>query len=309
MDSVILTRKERIMGERAKMNKDRKRKVLGYALAGTVATSVMLHTNLGKAAACSDTYIVQKGDTLFSLAKKYNVSVKQIQEANGLSSNLIKIGQTLEVPSLEETHSEHLSNKKREINPVQKGLNHTKAETSSDYTVVPGDTLSRLAKQYNVSVEQIQKANELTSEMINVGQKLEIPLVEVHKAKKQATKNRSEKVTYAIYTVAPGESLGEIARQFNTSIDTIKAYNRMSTNAVLIGQKLIIKQKNFIKADATVVGAADHFSVEFLINGKPTVLQVAYGTASDYENMSGKNVEVVFYNGKRPTLVSYALVN
>ena len=137
MDSVILTRKERIMGERAKINKDRKRKALGYALAGTVATSVMLHTNLGKAAACSDTYIVQKGDTLYSLAKKYSVSVDQIQEANGLSSDFIKVGQTLEVPSLEETHPEHLSDKKKEIAPVQKKLNNTKAETSSDYTVVP----------------------------------------------------------------------------------------------------------------------------------------------------------------------------
>ena len=269
----------------------------------------MLHTNLGKAAACSDAYVVQKGDTLYSLAKKYSVSVDQIQEANGLSSDFIKVGQTLEVPSLEETHPEHLSDKKKEIAPVQKKLNNTKAETSSDYTVVRGDTLSLLAKKYNVSIEQIQKANGLTSEMIKVGQKLETPLVEVHMAKKQATKNRSEKITYGIYTVAPGESLGEIARQFNTSIDEIKAYNQMSTNAVLIGQKLIIKQKNFIKADATIVGAADHFSVEFLINGEPTVLQVAYGTASDYENMSGKNVEVVFYNSKRPTLVSYELVN
>ena len=107
MDSVVLTRKERIMRERKTINRARRKKVLGYALAGTVATSVMLHTNLGSAAACSDTYIVQKGDTLYSLAKKYRVSVNQLQEANGLSSTLIKVGQMIEVPLLEETHPEH----------------------------------------------------------------------------------------------------------------------------------------------------------------------------------------------------------
>ena len=81
----------------------------------------------------------------------------------------------------------------------------------------------------------------------------------------------------------------------------------MSSNAVLIGQKLIIKQKNLIKVDATVGGAVDQFSVEFMINGEPTVLQVAYGTASNFERLSGKKVELVFYKANRPTLVSSSL--
>lgn len=297
MESVTRTRKERIMEERLKDAKHRRRKVLGYALAGSVATSVMLNVHSANALACSGTYVVQKGDNLSSLANKYDVSVEQIQEANELSSDFIKVGQILEVPILEDAH------------PKQAKLSHTKQKTNRVYTVISGDSLSLIAKKYGVSIEQIQKTNGLMSGMIKVGQILEIPLVEVHKVKKQAIANRYEKITYATYTVAPGESLWSIARQFNTSIDGIKAYNHMSNNAVLIGQKLIIKQKDLIKADATIGGAVDNFSVEFMINGEPTVLQVAYGTARDFEGNSGKQVELVFHNTDHPTLVSSVLTN
>ena len=81
MQSVILTRKERIMRERAIIAKSRTRKVVGFAIAGSVAASVLLSTNSAKALACSDTYVVKKGDNLYSLAKKYGVSVEQIQDA------------------------------------------------------------------------------------------------------------------------------------------------------------------------------------------------------------------------------------
>jgi LysM repeat protein len=306
MKSVTRPRKERIMEERAKDAKNRRRKVLGYALAGTVATSVILSIHSEKALAYSSTYVVQKGDTLYSLAQKYGVSIEQIQGANGISSELIKVGQILEVPTLVKTHIK------------KEKLSNTKKETNRVYTVVPGDSLYLLAQKYGVSMEQIQKVNGLPSDMIKVDQILEIPLTEVHKAqtkaevhkvRKQATLDRYEKITYATYTVAPGESLWSIATQFNTSIDEIKAYNHLSNNAVLIGQKLIIKQRNFIKADATVGGAVDNFSVEFMINGEPIVLQVAYGTASNFEGISGKKVELVFSNMNRPTLVSYVLAD
>ena len=104
MQSVTLTRKERIMKERAILAKGRRKKVVGYALVGSIATTVLLNTNGVKALACSDTYVVQKGDNLYSLAKKYDVSVEQIQAANKLSSDFIKVGQILEVPLLEEAH-------------------------------------------------------------------------------------------------------------------------------------------------------------------------------------------------------------
>lgn len=309
MQSVTLTRKERIMKERTITAKNRKRKVLGYALAGSVATSVLLSSaHLEKASACSDMYTVQKGDTLSELAKKYGVSVKQMKEANELTSDFIKVGQVLEVPLLEDTHAEHmLSATKKSVQPEQVKQSMTKKETNKVYTVVPGDSLYILAKKYGVQIEQIQTVNGLTSDMIKVGQKLEIPSGKVYKAKKQMINNLGEKMTYATYTVSPGETLGDIARQFNISIDEIKAYNHMSSNAVLIGQELMIKQKNLMKVNATVGGAVDNFSVEFIINGEPTVLKVAYGTTDNFERISGEKIELVFYKAHHSALVSYSL--
>ena len=138
MQSVTLTRKERIMKERAIMAKGRRRKVVGFALVGSIATTVLVHTNGVKALACSDTYVVQKGDNLYTLAKKYDVSVEQLQQANELSSDFIKVGQTLEVPLLEEAHSEHeeLRATKMAVPPKQVKVNTTKKETKRLHTVV-----------------------------------------------------------------------------------------------------------------------------------------------------------------------------
>ena len=309
MQSVILTRKERIMRERAIIAKSRTRKVVGFAIAGSVAASVLLSTNSAKALACSDTYVVKKGDNLYSLAKKYGVSVEQIQDANKLSSDFIKEGQILEVPLLEDAHSEQPepSATKMVVSQKQEKISTTKKTTNKVYTVVLGDSLSLLAEKFGVSIKQIQDVNRLTSDMIKVGQKLEIPSEKVLKAKKQAIKKSEEKATYATYTVSAGESLWSIARQFNTSTEEIKVYNQLSSDAVLIGQKLIIKQKNLVKVDATVGGAVDNFSVEFMINGVPTVLKVAYGTASNFERISGKEIELVYYKANRSALVSFSL--
>ncbi len=86
-----------------------------------------------------------------------------------------------------------------------------------------------------------------------------------------------------------------IARQFNLSISDLKTYNHLTNDMVLIGQKLIINPSNLTKTTATVVGAADNFTVEFIINGEPTTIEVAYGTAQNFGNISGKKVELVYY--------------
>src|SRR6478752_339352 len=106
MEHITLTRKERMLMEREQDAKDQKKNVRRYALVGTVATSILLSANSESVFACSDEYVVQKGDTLYSLAKKYKVSVEQIQGVNNLSSEMIKVGQTLEVPALVKTHTE-----------------------------------------------------------------------------------------------------------------------------------------------------------------------------------------------------------
>ena len=294
MEQITMTRKERMLMEREQNAKDRKKNVRRYAFVGTVATSIILSANSESVFACSDEYVVQKGDTLYSLAKKYNVSAEQIQGVNNLSSEMIKVGQTLEVPALVKTHTD------------SEQKNNIKNKENITHSVQPGDTLYSLAKEYGVTLEQIQQENGLTSDQIKVAQELKITSPQMVKAAAQETELNNEKVNFATYTVSAGESLWSIARQFNLSISELKTYNRMTSDMVLIGQKLIVNPSNLMKTTATVVGAADNFSVEFTINGEPTTIKVPYGTAQNFGNLSGKKVELVYYNHTHnPRLVSF----
>lgn len=95
------------------------------------------------------TYVVKKGDSLYTIAKKYNTSVSEIVNLNNLSNNNLSIGQTLKIPG-------------------------SATIPSSTYTVKSGDTLYSIAKKYNTSVDSIKAKNNLKNNSISVGQVLNI---------------------------------------------------------------------------------------------------------------------------------------
>lgn len=95
-------------------------------------------------------YTVQPGDSLYLISQKFGVSVEQIRQANGLSGNLIYIGQRLYIP--------------------------TSIQRPTTYTVKAGDSLYLIARRYNTTVEGIQVLNNLTGTLLTIGQTLRIPL-------------------------------------------------------------------------------------------------------------------------------------
>ncbi|SDZ24444.1 D-gamma-glutamyl-meso-diaminopimelic acid endopeptidase CwlS [Evansella caseinilytica] len=285
VEMITKTRRARIAEEKKQVMKARQRKLVGYAFAGTIAASALLVNGSEKGTASADSYTVQRGDTLYSLAKKYGVSVEKIQETNNLANDVIKVGQTLEVPP-------------------------SSGETMR-YTIVRGDTLFSLAKTYGTSVDSLKSMNGLQSDQIYAGQVINVPAMSTTSGGELKTADLQVSsapvaVERAVYTVAPGDTLWSIARRFDTTVAKLKKDNALQSDVILIGQKLAIVNDGLYKADATVVGAADNFSVEFIINGEHEVLQVAYGTGEDFEKIAKKKVEMYYKaNGKRPALIAY----
>lgn len=98
----------------------------------------------------SQTYTVQKGDTLYKIASSYGISVDSLKSFNNLTSNTLNIGQVLRIP----------------------GSTNASSKT---YVVQKGDSLYKIANTYGVSVDSLKKANNLTSNLLSIGQVLVIP--------------------------------------------------------------------------------------------------------------------------------------
>jgi len=93
-------------------------------------------------------YVVQAGDSLWLIAQRYNTTVDTLMKLNGLTSDLLNIGQVLKVPS---------------------------PQSYIQYTVQAGDSLWLIAQKYNTTVNAVKSLNGLTSDLLNIGQVLRIP--------------------------------------------------------------------------------------------------------------------------------------
>lgn len=104
------------------------------------------------------THVVEKGETLYSLARKYSVTVRELAEINHFSPEThIKIGQKLVIP---------------DNNGAKESKNNSKPAQPSVHVVAKGETLYGIAARYKTSVEEIVKSNNLKNNTIYIGQKL-----------------------------------------------------------------------------------------------------------------------------------------
>jgi peptidoglycan DL-endopeptidase LytE len=174
------------------------------------------------------------------------------------------------------------------------GTGHAEAEEQTVYSVKKGDSLYKIARTYDVSVSKLKTANNLTGNLIFPDQQLEIP--EADRTAEPAAPDQEGAPDIFVYTVQAGDSLWELSQRFQTPIETIKRLNGLNSNFLLIGQKLIIHEETPY-VDAQVVGAADNFTVEFKTEDGYVALKVAYGTAQDYQKLSGQKVSISYKDG------------
>ena len=148
------------------------------------------------------TYIVQRGDTLYGISSQFGISIEDIKLENGLNNNVIFVGQVLRIPMV---------------------------STTALYIVKTGDTLFSIAKRYDTTVLELVKLNNLTSNTLSIGQQLSIPI------------NVDNSTTdYVIYSVKVGDNLYSIAKKNNVTVNQIKELNNLTSDLLSLGQQLKI---------------------------------------------------------------------
>ena len=151
------------------------------------------------------TYNVQSGDTLYSIARRFGLTVDELKEKNNLISDELSIGQILEVGNNEiEIPTEEVS-----------------------YIVQSGDNLYSIARKYNVSLDELMEYNNLKTNLLSIGQVIKIPGENINNVSN-------------LYIVQSGDSLWSIAKKFDTTVDSIRDKNNLTSNLLFVGQNLII---------------------------------------------------------------------
>ncbi|AVU91142.1 1,4-beta-N-acetylmuramoylhydrolase [Listeria monocytogenes] len=164
-------------------------------------------------------YTVVKGDSLWRIANNNKVTIANLKAWNNLKSDFIYPGQKLKVSA-----------------------GSTSNTNAKVYTVAKGDSLWRIANNNKVTIANLKAWNNLKSDFIYPGQKLKVSAGSTTNTNtaKPSTNNPSNS-TVKTYTVKKGDSLWAISRQYKTTVDNIKAWNKLTSNMIHVGQKLTIK--------------------------------------------------------------------
>lgn len=176
-----------------------------FILAGTIIGTLIAGTS-----AYAGSYQVKSGDTLDKISKANNTTVQQLKSQNHLTSNLIFPGQILKFNT----------------------LNTKNIDKTEKYVVKLGDTLSKIAKRYNLSLSTLLKLNTniSNSDRIYIGQSIRVS--------GQAPASSSTAKTNATYKVKSGDTLDKIARVNNMTVQQLKSKNHLTSSLIFPGQVL-----------------------------------------------------------------------
>jgi len=188
-------------------------------------------------------YKVVSGDTLGTIAQRFNTTVSALQKNNDLRGNIIVIGQQLLIPQpAANAQAYPLSADNRlaaKQNQAQPG------RTKTEYHVKSGDSLWTIAQRHKVGVKELAKWNGMApGDTLSVGRKLVVwnqPAAAAVMATTAPSSARPEMIRRVNYAVRRGDSLHVIANRFNVSVNQIASWNKLNTSRYLQpGQRLTL---------------------------------------------------------------------
>lgn len=201
------------------------------------------------------------------------------------------------------------------------------AMNNKTHTVKTNETLFSIAQEYNVSVRDLRKWNDLKNNTINVGQKLIVapPASQLNKEKRTPKKETSSENTsflgsgstgQSFYSVKSGDNLYKIAHQFNMTLSELKRLNNLKSNSLRVGQRLRVKAQ--ISAPSVASGSEDLTStaqgrfVEYKIKRTEKVSDILKKFQMDNYEFSALNPDVSgskLLRGQSVTVLLPATVN
>ena len=164
-------------------------------------------------------YLVEKGDTLYSISQKFNVPISRIKQLNNLQNNTLMIGQKIYLADINTNDN------------LQKHI------------VQRGETLYSIAKKYNITLEKLKEQNNITDNILQIGQVLIISEPENDKnflESNYSLNPNNVQEEYIIYYVKRGDSLWKIATAYNITVPDLIEKNNLKNLTLQIGQKLLV---------------------------------------------------------------------
>lgn len=188
------------------------------------------------------THTVQQGETLFSISREYNISVDDLRRWNDLDNDQLSSGQTIRIAPPD-------------------------GDNRIIHEVEPGESMFAISREYNVSIAEIQQWNDLETSAVNAGQQLIIYLpeeqpeqetippseelpepeeemdeIEEIEESESIVRRAEEDPGSTTYTVRTGDSLFQIAREHDMSVDELMELNNMDSDMLRVGQRILVKE-------------------------------------------------------------------
>lgn len=188
-------------------------------------------------------YTIKSGDTVSTIAEKFNTTIRVIADVNNLRSNIIVTGDTLLIPVASESAREYALSAEQRLQRRQSINPNSRQLEKIVYQVRPGDSFWEIAQKYKVGVRELAKWNGMApTDILRDGQKLVvwIPKQQQSAMVSDLSVNNRQIIRKVNYQVRRGDSLYLIAGKFNVSVREIQRWNTSLSKYLQPGQQLTL---------------------------------------------------------------------
>ncbi len=182
------------------------------------------------------THTVQQGETLYAISKQLNVSVAELQQWNNLTDNAISIGDELIYFAIE-------ADTTQVVDTGSSLIEFVAPQQNTYYVVRSGDNLTKIAREHDMTIEELRELNGLSGDLLSIGQRLSVrKLVDsVAPSASEFSEESSPQGSFAVYTVKQGEYTNQLLERFEMTLSEIQELNpEINFDALDVNQRITV---------------------------------------------------------------------